>query len=149
MGKAADCGRDRVDCACEALEKVERRLFMFPAYELARSSFALEGVEVTSGGSEVRFGVDDAMEPGSLRGLSTSAAISGCLCLWCGRATSPSVMSPSRRGSVGVVLSVMRSGSHATIVGIVVSTEQWALEGCGAVVMTAGLAAERARREMR
>jgi hypothetical protein len=54
-------------------------------------------------------------------------------------------MSPSRRGSVGVVLSVMRSGSHATIVGIVVSTEQWALEGCGAVVMTAGVAAERAR----
>lgn len=77
MGKAVDCGRERecTDCEAEALEKVERRLL---AYELARSSFALEGGDVTSGGSDVRFALGEVMEAGSLRGDRTSAAMAEC-----------------------------------------------------------------------
>ena len=72
MGKAVDCGRDRIDCwVLEAVEKVDRRLFM---YELALSSFAFDGGEVTRGGNEVR-----TAEAGSLLGDNTSAAMSVCL----------------------------------------------------------------------
>lgn len=77
MGKAVDCGRDRSDgCTLDALEKVDKRLLM---YELARSSFALEGGEVTRGGNEVRLMPSCALEAGSLRGDKTSAAMSGCV----------------------------------------------------------------------
>lgn len=108
MGKAVDCGRERIDCGLDALEKVDRRLL---AYELARSSFALEGGDVTSGGSDVRFALGDVREAGSLLGDSTSAAMSEYLCR--PRTTTPSVMSSSRRESVGMsaLVSVMRGSA--------------------------------------
>lgn len=62
MGKAVDCGRDRIDgCALEVLEKVESRLFK---YELERSMAAREGGEVTRAGNVV---VVRVAEAGSLR----------------------------------------------------------------------------------
>src|SRR4051812_1192911 len=103
MGKAVDCGRERIDCALDVFEKVERRLCM---YELARSSLALDGGEVTSGGRDVRFAFGDEREPGSLLGDSTSAAMSEYL--FRAGMTSPSAMSSSRRESVVVSVSVMR-----------------------------------------
>lgn len=72
MGNAVDCGRDRIDCELDVLEKVERRLCI---YELARSSFALEGGDVTSGGSDVRLAFGEEREPGSLLGDNMSAAM--------------------------------------------------------------------------
>ena len=71
MGKVVDCGRDRTDCCVlDVVEKVDRRLFM---YELARSSFAFDGGDVTSGSSVVR-----VAEADSLLGDNTSAAMSVC-----------------------------------------------------------------------
>lgn len=73
-----DCGLDRIDCCVfECVEKVESRLFM---YELARSSLAFEGGEVTSGGNEVRERPAWVAEAGSLLGDKTSAAMFVCLC---------------------------------------------------------------------
>ena len=85
------------------MEKVERRLLM---YELALSSFAFEGGEVTRGGNVVRFALGDEREPGSLLGDMTSVAMADCR--WRPRTTSPSVMSSSRRESGDFSMSVMR-----------------------------------------
>ena len=108
MGKAVDCGRDRIDgCALDVLEKVDRRLFR---YELARSSFARDGGEVTRGGNEVRFAPTDVADAGSLRGDNISAAMLECRSR--PRASTPSVIWSSRCGSAedirGEVASVMR-----------------------------------------
>lgn len=95
------------------MEKVERRLV---AYELARSNFALEGGEVTSGGSEVRFALGEVTE-GSLRGESTSAAMAECLWV-CRPGTTPAVKSAVRRASeVSMRGAVMRDGVETGGVG--------------------------------
>ena len=90
--KCSRAGHRRLtDCEAEALENVERRLL---TYELARSSFAFDGGDVTSGGREVRLALGEVTE-GSLRGESTSAAMAECLWDWRGGMT-PSVMLASR-----------------------------------------------------
>jgi hypothetical protein len=92
MGNAVDCGREREGCcALDAFENVDSRLFR---YELARSSFARDGGEVTSGGRVVRFAPTEVAEPGSLRGDKTSAAMMSCRseCRSRPRASTPSVM---------------------------------------------------------
>jgi hypothetical protein len=99
MGNAVDCGRERMGCGVlDVLEKVESRLFR---YELARSNFAREGGEVTSGGSVVRFAPTEVAEPGSLLGDKTSAAMSECPS--CPRAWRRSLVYSSRCVSAEVV----------------------------------------------
>jgi hypothetical protein len=83
---------------------VERRLLR--AYELALSSFALDGGDVTRGGSVVRFALGDVTEAGSFLGDAASAAI--CACFPFLRTTTPSAISSSRRESGDLSVSVMR-----------------------------------------
>jgi hypothetical protein len=85
-------------CVVDVLEKVDSRLLR---YELARSSFALDGGEVTSGGNVVRLGPTDVAEVGSLRGDKMSAAMVECRSR--PRASTPSDMWSSRCGSAEVV----------------------------------------------
>jgi hypothetical protein len=101
MGNAVDCGRERAECAFDMVEKVERRLLM---YELARSSLALDGGDVTSGGNDVRFIFGESVP--SLLGDSMSAAMAECLCR--PRTNLPSPISSSLRALGGVSVSVMR-----------------------------------------